>query len=144
MEMQDAHIIHAEEDADFDQIFSIREAVFQEEMGVSEEAQIDGFDALAHHYIMVYAGKAVGVSRWRVTLGGNIRLERLAILPDYRRKGLGRALMDKMLGDIPKSRRTHIECPSAQLAYYETFGFVAEDDIFDFQGIPHIRMELKK
>src|SRR6187431_2470324 len=107
MEMQDTYIIHAEEDADFDQIFTIREAVFQDEMGVAEEAQIDGFDAVAHHYIMMLGSQAVGVSRWRVTLGGNIRLERLAILPAYRRRGLGRALMEKMLADIPKNRKTH-------------------------------------
>ena len=142
MDLHNAHIIHAEEDADFDQIFTIREAVFQDEMGVPEEAQIDGFDHVAHHYIMVCDTKAVGVSRWRVTLGGNIRLERLAILSDYRRQGLGRAMMEKMLADIPKNRRTHIECPSSQVAYYQTFGFVKEDEEFDFQGIPHQRMEL--
>jgi predicted GNAT family N-acyltransferase len=142
MELENAQIIHAEEDADFDQIFQIREIVFEGELGISEEAQIDGFDAVAHHYIMVYEGKAAGVSRWRVTLGGHIRLERLAVLPAYRHKGLGRALMEKMLKDIPKSRRTFIECLALQEGYFEAFGFVREGDQFDTEGIPHLRMEL--
>jgi predicted GNAT family N-acyltransferase len=142
MELENAHIMHAEEDADFDQIFRIREAVFEQEMGIAEEAQLDGFDAVAHHYIMVVSGRAVGVARWRVTLGGNIRLERLAILPAFRKMGLGAALMQKMLGDVPKSRRTFIECPIHQQAYFNRFGFQPEGEVFDFQGIPHVRMEL--
>lgn len=144
MDSSKTQIVHAEEDADFDQIFQIREAVFEVEMGISEEAQIDGFDAVAHHYIMLVDAKAVGVSRWRVTLGGNIRLERLAILADFRKLGLGRALMQKMLGDIPKNRRTFVECPTIQQSYFEQFGFQVENDAFDFQGIPHVRMELRR
>jgi predicted GNAT family N-acyltransferase len=142
MNIENARIIHAEEDADFDQIFTIREAVFEKELGIAEEAQIDGFDHVAHHYIMMVDGKAIGVSRWRVTLGGNIRLERLAILPEYRKLGLGKALMEKMLADIPKTRRTFIECISNQAGYFGKMGFVAEGEEFDFQGIPHLRMEL--
>ncbi len=144
MEIENARIIHAEEDADFEQIFAIREAVFERELGIAEEAQIDGFDHVAHHYIMVLDGRAVGVSRWRVTLGGNIRLERLAVLQEHRRLGLGKALMVKMLADVPKNRRTFVECISHQEPYFASFGFVREGEEFDFQGIPHLRMELKR
>lgn len=144
MDMELVHIIHAEEDADFDEIFKIREAVFETELGISEEAQIDGFDPIAHHYIVLHDGVAVGVSRWRVTLGGHIRLERLAVLPAYRHQGLGAMLMERMLADIPKSRRTFIECINHQKDYFGGFGFVAEGEEFETEGIPHIRMELRK
>lgn len=139
----DWQIVHATEDADFDQIFRIREAVFEHEMGIPEEAQVDGFDAVAHHYILSIGAQAVAVSRWRVTLGGNFRLERLAVLPSYRGRGYGKALMERMLSDIPRNRDTVIECPASQQAYFERFGFLAQEDRFDFQGIPHVRMGLR-
>jgi predicted GNAT family N-acyltransferase len=139
---ENAHIVHAEEDADFDQIFTIREAVFEQELGIPEEAQIDGFDPVAHHYIIMSGEKALGVSRWRVTLGGNIRLERLAILPDARKQGLGRALMEKMLNDIPKNREVFVECLLDQEAYFNRFGFLRDGDEFDFQGLVQVRMKL--
>jgi predicted GNAT family N-acyltransferase len=144
MNPEDIRIVHAEEDADFDQIFRIREVVFEQEMGVPEEAQIDGFDPVAHHYIIMWKDHTVGVGRWRVTLGGNIRLERLAVLPSYRRQGLGRTLMEKMLGDVPRNRPVYIECPRTQAGYFAGFGFLVEGEEFDFQGIPHVRMELRK
>ncbi len=142
METELVQIIHAEEDADFDEIFRIREAVFEGELGISEEAQIDGFDPIAHHYILLHSGLAVGVSRWRVTLGGHIRLERLAVLKAYRHQGLGGMLMERMLADVPKNRRTFIECINHQSEYFSGFGFVAEGEEFETEGIPHIRMEL--
>lgn len=141
MEHDQAYILHAVEDADFDQIFAIRAAVFEQELGIPEEAQMDGFDPVAHHYIMVSNGQAVGVSRWRVTLGGNVRLERLAVLPGFRRQGLGKALMHKMLNDLPGNRDVFIECPVALQAYFGRLGFAGEGDAFDFHGIPHLRMK---
>lgn len=137
-------IIHALDDADFEKIFAIREAVFEQELGVEEEAQVDGFDPVSHHYLIVSDNVAAGVARWRVTLGGNIRLERLAILEEYRGKGFGKAIMQRMLADIPQNKTTHVECLSKQAKYFEKFGFVSEEDEFDFQGIPHLRMRLVK
>jgi predicted GNAT family N-acyltransferase len=143
MQLENTRIVHAEEDADFDQIFTIREAVFERELGLAEEKQIDGFDHVAHHYIMVYNNRAVGVSRWRVTLGGNIRLDRLAVLKEYRSKGFGKALMQKMLTHIPKNKTTYLECLVDQAGFFADLGFVVVGDEFDFQGFPHLRMELK-
>lgn len=140
----DWQIVHATEDADFDQIFQIREAVFEQEMGIPEEAQVDGFDAVAHHYILLHGNRAVAVARWRVTLGGNIRLERLAVLPEHRRRGFGTALMEQMLAHIPRNRDIVVECPASQQAYFEKFGFEVVEDGFDFQGIPHVRMHLRQ
>ena len=144
MESPGLTIVHAKEDADFEKIFGIREAVFEKELGVEEEAQVDGFDHVSHHYLIVCENVAAGVARWRITLGGNVRLERLAILKEYRGRGYGKALMDRMLQDIPQAKTTHVECLAKQAKYFEKFGFVVEEDEFDFQGIPHLRMRLVK
>ena len=144
MENSEYTIVHATEDADFEKIFSIREAVFEQELGVEEEAQVDGFDHISHHYLIVSENVAAGVARWRITLGGNVRLERLAVLKPYRGKGFGKALIQRMLKDIPAAKMTYVECLSVQSDYFEQFGFVLEEDEFDFQGIPHVKMRLNK
>lgn len=123
MELENTRIVHAEEDADFDQIFAIREAVFERELGLAEEKQIDGFDHVAHRYLMVYNDRAVRCSRWRVTLGGNIRLDRLAVLKEYRGKGFGKALMQKMLTHIPKTKPPTWNAWSTKLAFLKTSDF---------------------
>ena len=144
MSSTDYIIQHALEDADFEQIFAIREAVFEQELGVEEESHIDGFDPISHHYLIVSNNVAAGVARWRITLGGNVRLERLAILKEFRNRGYGKALMNRMLKDIPKGKTTYIECLSKQAEYFGQFGFVLEEDEFDFEGIPHVKMRLQQ
>ena len=74
------HIIYVSEDAEFEAVYDIRAKVFQDEHGVPEELEVDGHDHVAHHYLALLDGVPVGTARWRITLGGKAKLERVDTL----------------------------------------------------------------
>ena len=60
-----------------------------------------------------------------------IRLLDIALLPQYRRRGLGGAMLRALLAEATASRRRvslHVECNNPALALYAKMGFVAVQD----------------
>lgn len=49
------------------------------------------------YYLLVMAGKAVGCAALERTNNALCYLERVAVLPDYKRRGLGRKLVDHLI-----------------------------------------------
>lgn len=83
----------------FEKAKNIRKAVFLEEYYLDQFLEYDGLDRQATHYLVYKENKAVGTARWRTTYGG-IKLERLAILKNYRNQNIGKLLINKMLKDV--------------------------------------------
>ena len=79
-------------DAIFKDVKSIRTQVFVEEQGVPETLEHDEYEALSSHFLVFDQKKAVATARWRRTKDG-IKLERFAVLPNYRGKGIGKFLV---------------------------------------------------
>jgi ElaA protein len=70
---------------------------------------------------------------------------RVLVISAYRKKQLGRALMQKTLdyilstyGKVPLT----IEAQLYLQAFYESLGFVRTSDVFDDAGIDHVEMQL--
>ena len=73
---------------------AIRRTVFVEEQGVAPEADLDQHEASsARHALAFVDGHAVGALRWRWYEPGVAKIERVAVLSAYRRRGIGRALV---------------------------------------------------
>lgn len=127
---------------DMDSAFAIRRAVFCGEQGVSEEEEIDGLDAGCRHYLLRLDGTVIGTARVRPLAGGERKIERVAVLKPHRDAGYGRALMRRIMADIAASgaRRMVLNAQCPVEGFYARLGFVAEGDVFDEAGIPHIRM----
>ncbi|MBE9481624.1 MAG: GNAT family N-acetyltransferase, partial [Bacteroidetes bacterium] len=68
--------------------FAIREKVFVIEQKVNPDLEYDEFEDNAQHYLVYLEKKPVATARRRKTEKG-IKLERFAILKDYRNKGMG-------------------------------------------------------
>ena len=47
----------------------------------------------------------------------------MCVLKDYRGKGVAKALMKKMMSDIPKNLQLTLGCPTELMVFYEKFGF---------------------
>jgi predicted GNAT family N-acyltransferase len=142
--MDQAHIniVEVREDAEFESVFDIRHEVFQDEQQVPEETEVDGNDHVAHHYLAAVNDAFVGTGRWRMSLGGNVRMERLAVLKDFRHHGVGRALMERMLNVIPRDREVYLHAPVDACAFYEKLGFQKRGEQFEEAGMQHIEMFL--
>ncbi|RDC62219.1 GNAT family N-acetyltransferase [Adhaeribacter pallidiroseus] len=130
---------------DLDAGFTVREKVFVEEQRVPADAEYDIYDKTAHHYLATYNGEPVGAARWRKTEKG-IKLERFAVLADYRNLQVGSALLQNVLEDVQTTYPEHLIYLHAQLpavAFYSRHGFIKEGEIFSECAIDHYKMVYK-
>lgn len=128
------------QDLEFEKVFSIREKVLQQEFNVPEEFDLDGHDHIAHHYLAVEGGKALGTARWRITLGRKVKLERFAVLPEARGTGIGNSLVEAVLNDVPRDMEVFLEAHGDVVDFYLRHGFQCDGESYDVSGIPHQRM----
>jgi predicted GNAT family N-acyltransferase len=123
-------------------INQIRTKVFQVEQGVSAELEFDGWDTSATHFLAFVNGKAVGTARIRAINEDTAKIERLAVLPDYRKQGIGKQLMRSALSTIAQQDKSlaivHAQAYIAQL--YQQLGFEIVGEQFNEAGIPHVKM----
>lgn len=74
---------------------------------------------------------------------GQASIGRVAVSPEYRRRGLGREIMLASLAAVEESFGQVPVCLSAQSylrRFYEELGFLAEGEEYLEDGIPHILM----
>ncbi len=123
-------------------INQIRTKVFQEEQGVSAELEFDGLDPSATHFLAYINGQVVGTARIRELDADTVKIERLAVLPNYRKQGIGKQLMRSALSAITQRGKSlaivHAQAYIAQL--YEQLGFAIVGEQFNEAGIPHVKM----
>src|SRR5688572_31801279 len=132
--------------ADLETVFNIRQKVFVEEQQVPREEEYDDFEDTSAHYLATYNGKPAGVARWRETDKG-VKLERFAVLPEYRNKEVGSHVLKAVLADVlPKhSDKTiylHAQLPA--IPFYSRHGFEKTGPQFSECDIEHFKMVLKK
>jgi len=124
--------------------FFIRTKVFVEEQQVDPDLEYDGYDDTAQHYLLEYNNKAVGTARWRNTEKG-IKLERFALLPEYRNKRLGSELLKEVLKDVVKlNEEIYLHSQIKAIPYYERVGFIKEGEMFIEAGIKHFLMKFNE
>lgn len=120
---------------------AVRRAVFIVEQHVPEALEWDDDDALSVHALAASrAGLPIGTAR----LLPDGHIGRMAVLHDWRRAGVGAALLRCLL-DEAASRGHRIVRLNAQIqaiGFYERFGFEVQGPIFDDAGIPHRAMRL--
>lgn len=115
---------------------SLRREIFVREQGVPETLEWDEFDAVSLHALAFdLSGRPVGTGR----LLPDGHIGRMAVLRDWRRRGVGSAILGFLL-EQGRQRGLQVFRLHAQthaLAFYQRHGFVAEGDEFEEAGIPH-------
>ncbi len=104
--------------------FKIRHAVFVDELGMITNDEFDRYDKenKCRYYVAYLDDVPVGAARWREG-GSGYKFERMCVLKEYRGQGVGQALMEKMMADIPKNLKLTLGCPTELMGFYEKFGF---------------------
>lgn len=126
-----------------DQVLAIRRKVFIEEQQVPETIEIDKYESLATHIIASLDNLPVGTARWRSTEEG-IKLERFAVLSEYRGLGIGTALLNFMLREIDRNKTVYLNSQSSAIEFYLRNNFAVIGEIYFEAGIPHQKMILAK
>ena len=120
-------------------IKAIRETVFIHEQGVPIELEWDGLDpSCAHVLARSDRGEAIGTARMQP----NGTIGRMAVLKDWRGRGVGGVLLQRLLGLATQQGLTCVRL-SAQthaLGFYERPGFRVTGEPFMDAGIPHRNM----
>ncbi|HVN43144.1 MAG TPA: GNAT family N-acetyltransferase [Steroidobacteraceae bacterium] len=121
---------------------SVRRAVFIEEQRVPEHEEWDAMDAPSRHVLALDANRdAVGTGR----LDPTGKIGRVAVLPQYRGRGIGVAIVRRLVG-LAESiglQEVHLNAQVEAVGFYERLGFRPEGPVFDEVGILHRRMRRK-
>lgn len=124
-------------------IWAIRHSVFQVEQRVDAALDFDGLDPESKHILAYINGKAVGTTRLRYLDEQTVKIERLAVLPEFRGHGIGRKIMEAALEFLTQAQIKTVQL-HAQLYIkdlYQKLGFVQVGDIFEEAGILHVKMQ---
>ncbi len=126
-------------------IFSIRMIVFVEEQAVPPEEELDLLDVTATHFRVRVASarhlpECIVATARAVDKGhGTAKIGRVAVLKEYRGRGIGFSLMryiEQYAADAG-FRESLLEAQCHAIPFYEKLGYVAEGEIFLDAGIEH-------
>lgn len=131
---------------DLEAAFAIRRIVFVEEQQVDAREEYDEYEVSSKHFLARADGTPCGTARWRRTSNG-IKLERFAVLSDYRGQGVGKALVRAVLDDVFSQQpepieKIYLHAQVTAVPLYAGFGFVAVGPMFEEAGIQHYKMVL--
>lgn len=127
--------------ADRARLRAIRRAVFIEEQGVPEELEWDDIDAHCHH-VLALAADGTEIGTGRLTPEG--RIGRMAVLRDWRDRGVGSAILQDLLlqARLAGHATVRLHAQTHALAFYARYGFTATGAEFQEANIPHRAMSI--
>lgn len=118
---------------------AIRHRVFVEGQGVPAALEVDALDDACQHVLAFIDEEPVGTARYRQTDQG-YKLERVAVMPEARRRGVGEAIVAHVLSRLPPAARVYVHSQESAIPFWIAQGFVAEGPMFEEASIPHRRM----
>lgn len=123
--------------------FEIRRLVFVIEQEVDPAEEYDEFEGISVHFLASIDGVPAGTCRMRPTEKG-LKLERFAVLKNFRGKGVGAALVQACLNHelLRNSKHVYMHAQEHALEFYGKYGFEAEGERFWECEIPHFTMVL--
>lgn len=127
--------------ADFKDLRAVREPVFISEQGVPLDLEWDELDPLCQHVIARDDNnQPIGTGR----LTPDHKIGRMAVLKDWRGRGVGEALLQALLDRARQLGwpQVSLNAQVSALGFYERFGFVPYGDRFEEAGISHQAMRL--
>ena len=126
---------------EYEDILDIRKLVFVEEQNVPIDIEIE-HENDSNHVICYYKDIAVGTGRWRETNFG-IKLERFAVLNEYRGLGIGRQIVNFILAEISSNNTIYLHAQEAVVDFYKKLGFEVSGNQFSEADILHSKMIYK-
>jgi predicted GNAT family N-acyltransferase len=120
--------------------FAIRIKVFVEEQGVDATLENDN-EKEASHYLLFLGEKPIATARWRETEKG-IKLERFAVLLQFRNRGVGEIILKEVLKDVTSmGKEVYLHSQLKAVSFYQRNGFAKVGEQFTEAGIEHFLMK---
>ena len=123
--------------------FKIRKKVFCEEQNVSIDIEFDNLDHLCEHFLIYKENKAIATARVRKKSDLIFKIERVAVLLEYRKLKVGTLLITEIVNYYHKINKKNSIILNSQVAvedFYKSLNFTSYGDRFLEDGILHIAM----
>ena len=133
------NVKYVDNDKEIDICLSIRRKVFVEEQNIPENIEMDDELVQSICVCAILNKQYVGTARYRETSSG-IKLERFAVLKEYRGLGVGKALVKFILDNLDQDRDIYLHAQEAVVDFYLLLGFKKVNDRFYEAEIPHWKM----
>lgn len=143
------NIIHVTAQEELESCFAIRIKVFVDEQNVPAEEELDEYDTspeACRHLLLMDGDKPVATGRWKVYEPGVAKLQRIAVLKEYRSGGVGRLMVHGLEIDAREQGMDSAVLDGQLYAegFYRKLGYttISEEPFLD-AGILHVRMVKK-
>ena len=125
------------------EIKEIRKVVFTDELNIPESYLFDKYDETCDQFLIKNGKITVGALRLRKE-NNTIKLERMAILSEYRKMSFGIKAINEVKKYCIIKGESEIFLDSIYdiRDFYKKCGFTEVGYVFERVGIPHIRMEM--
>ncbi|WP_040929304.1 GNAT family N-acetyltransferase [Nosocomiicoccus massiliensis] len=126
----------------YDDCVDIRNKVFVEEQGVPADLELDEYEEECVHIILLFNDEPAGTVRYRVLDDSTIKVERMAVLKEYRKLGFGHNLMTFV--HIHARQQGYVwaklGAQTHAIKFYNKLGYEKFSDEYLDTNIPHIDM----
>lgn len=119
----------------------IRTAVFIHEQQIPKDLEWDEFDLISMHVLALNSDEQpIGTAR----LLPDGHIGRMAVLKEWRGKGLGTAMLLRILEELRNQhmQKAILNAQTTAIKFYEKFGFQVSGKEFTEAEIPHVKMIL--
>ena len=130
-------------DSELQSAFEVRRQVFIEEQGISEDLELDGYDQEALHMVVKEGERVIGTARVHFLGTGQAKLERMAVLRSFRRRGIGRRIISFLNEELRNRqiKQVVLHAQYSAIVFYKSCGFEESGLPFWEAAIKHIKMQ---
>lgn len=144
--LQDVVVKIAQSEQEKQDAFFVRKEVFVKEQGLPLPLEVDDLDKIATHIVAYYKQQPIAASRIIVNdKSDSVKVERLSVLPKFRRKQIGIQMMQTIEAFIRKNFSNvsviKIHAQIHAIPFYEKQGFSVTSPEFMDNYIPHRAIE---
>ena len=108
-------------------------------------AELDNQDQNAIHFIGEKDGELIAYARVLFE-NGHLHIGRIIVKKEHRGSVYGQSMMENCLDHCRSNysnETIHLTAQAQLERYYQKFGFVTTSDPFDWDGILHVKMEMR-
>ena len=127
--------------------YAIRTKVFCEEQKISKEIEFDNLDHLCSHFLIFDDKKVIATARVRQKEENILKIERVAVLFEFRRLKVGSTLIKNIIqyfSNLNENISFILHSQVAVADFYVSINFISYGHEFFEDVIPHIAMKYIK
>ncbi|MBO2534356.1 GNAT family N-acetyltransferase [Rummeliibacillus suwonensis] len=123
--------------------FFVREEVFVKELGIPLPLEKDEYDEIATHFVAYFEKQPIAAGRVRFLEDHTATVDRVCVLPPFRRKQIGVLMMQNLEQYIQGSRikKVKLNAQTHAIPFYEKQNYYITSPEFLDAGIPYRAME---